>query len=173
MFNDLNFLNGSHKKVSNYPWNLVWWVFWQNWNSVQMWHMILEHKPQYYIDVFLFCWHFYSPFTGFPKHVPVSTGTKLDHMQENSRSLTQHNQADRQTDSQLTVTSKSIFQLTFFTPAAAFSISLQVTDPFSYWCITAFMTEYSDCNMWSWHRCQSRYKIPDIGRCVFLFLRRF
>lgn len=87
MFNDLNFLNGSHKKVSNYPWKMVWRVFWQNWNGVQMWHMILEHKPQHYIEVFLFCWHLYSPFTGFSEHVPVSTGTKLDHMQENSRSL--------------------------------------------------------------------------------------
>lgn len=87
--------------------------------------------------------------------------------------LSQHSQSD----SQLTVTSKSIFQLTFFTPVAAFSISIQVTNQFSYWCITAFMTEYSGCNMWSWHsaagtlRCQSRFKIPDIGRCVFLFLR--
>lgn len=179
MFNDLNFLNGSHKKVSNYPWKLVWWVFWQDWNGVQMWHMILE--PQHYVEVCLFCWHLQ-----YIHLLLVSLNMCQSRMEENWSTcrrtqghLSQHSQADRQAGRQLTVTSKSIFQLTFFTPAAAFSISIQVTDPFGYWCITAFMTEYSDCNMWSWHsaagtlRCPSRFKIPDIGRCVFLLSRRF
>lgn len=149
-----------------------WWVSWQNWNGVQMWHMTLEHKPQH-IEVFLFAGiyiHLFSLWT--------CASLNWNRLGPNAEELkvTWVNTA-RQSVSQLTVTSKSIFQLTFFTPAAAFSISIQVTDPFGYWCITAFMSEYSDCKMWSWHsaagtlRCQSRFKIPDMGRCVFLFWR--
>lgn len=79
--------------------------------------------------------------------------------------------------SQLTVTSKSIFQLTLFAPAAAFSISIQVTNRFSCWCITGFMTEFSgECCMWPWHisagilRCQrADLRHQTCGDVFFIF----
>lgn len=157
MFNDLNFLKGNHKKVSNYHRNLVMWVFWQNGNSVLIWHMILKHKP---------------PSVNWEK-IGVRAGKiKVTWVQSYWQSL----QPASQPVSQVTVTRKSIFQLTLFTPAAAFSISIQVTR-FSYWCIAGFMTEFSGgCCMWPCHisagilRCQrADLRHQTYGDALFIF----